>query len=291
MTAYPFDWVDAFTETPFGGNGCAVVHDEGALDTATCLRFTRETGLVECTFVGPSDVADMRVRYFFPTHEIPFAGHPTIASVASALSRGRVTGPSLTVETGAGVIAIEVSVEGWITMTQNAPIFGAHVPAADVAAVVGLSEGDVVGTPQIVSTGLPFVVTVLRDAAALRRANLNIEKLAAFRKIATLDGAPVMEPYLVTLGGATAAGDTFARLLLPPPSPAEDPFTGSATGCAASYLWHHGHLKAPVYTAEQGHDLGRPGTARVEVLGPRDAIDGVRVSGQGRIVMRGEMLP
>lgn len=291
MTAYPFDWVDAFTGAAFGGNGCAVVYDEGALDTETCLKFTGETGLVECTFIGPSDVADLKVRYFFPTHEIPFAGHPTIASVASALSRGRASGLSLTLETGAGVIPIDVSQDGWITMTQNAPIFGDEVPAAQVARAVGLSPDNILGTPQVVSTGLPFVVTALRDHAALRRAKLDVDELAALRQDVHLDGAPVMEPYLVALGGATGAGDTFSRLLLPPPSPAEDPFTGSATGCAASYLWHHGLIDSPSYVAEQGHDLGRPGQARVEVLGPRDAITGVRVSGQGRIVMRGEMLP
>lgn len=291
MTSYPFDWVDAFTETAFGGNGCAVVYDEGALDTETCLKITRETGLVECTFIGPSDVADLKVRYFFPTHQIPFAGHPTIASVCSALAQGRVTGPSLTLETGAGIIAIEISDDGWITMTQNAPVFGPKVPATLVASCVGLDAGDIVGTPQVVSTGLPFAVTVLRDHAALRRAKLDVAALAQFQQEVRLNDAPVMEPYLVALGGATDAGDTFARLLLAPPSPAEDPFTGSATGCAASYLWRHGLIDAPSYVAEQGHDMGRPGRARVAVLGPRDAITGVQVSGQGRIVMSGKMLP
>lgn len=290
-SAYPFDWVDAFTDSAFGGNGCAVVYDEGALDTETCLTFTRETGLVECTFVGPSDVADLKVRYFFPTHEIPFAGHPTIASVKSALSRGRVSGPSLTLETGAGIIRIDVSDDGWITMTQNAPVFGPTLSVAQVAATVGLLADDIVGKPQVVSTGLPFVVTLLRDHKALRRAKVDVAALTAFQRDVRFDGAPVMEPYLIALGGATEAGDTFARLLLLPPSPAEDPFTGSATGCAASYLWHHGLIDAPVYVAEQGHDMGRPGAARVEVLGPPDAITGIRVAGQGRIVMRGEMLP
>ncbi|MEP3346488.1 MAG: PhzF family phenazine biosynthesis protein [Litoreibacter sp.] len=291
MTKYAFDWVDAFTDEAFGGNGCAVVYDEGELPVETCLKFTKETGLVECTFIGPSDVADMKVRYFFPTHEIPFAGHPTIASVHSALLRGVVKGPKLTLETGAGIVPIEVSDDGQITMTQNAPIFGQVVPAAQVAPTVGLHEEDIMGQPQVVSTGLPFVVTLVRDHAALRRAKVDAVALAAFQEDVRLDGAPVMEPYLVSLGGATEEGDTFSRLLLLPPNPPEDPFTGSATGCAAAYLWRNGMIDEPTYKAQQGHDLGRPGLAHVEVLGPRDAITGVRVSGRGRIVMQGEMLP
>lgn len=290
MGAYPFDWVDAFSEVPFGGNGCAVVYDDGALDVETCLKYVRETGLVECTFIGPSEVADMKVRYFFPTHEIPFAGHPTVASVQSALSRGRISGPELTIETGAGVIAIEVSVDGLITMTQNAPVFAGEVPAARVAEVMGLSEADFVGVPQVVSTGLPFCVAAVRDLAAIRRAQLNVSALEAFQRDVRLGDASVMEPYLVTCEGATDSGDTFGRLLLLPPSPREDPFTGSATGCAASYLWRYGLIERPRYVAEQGHDLGRPGQAQVEVLGARDAITGVRVSGRGVIVMRGEAI-
>jgi predicted PhzF superfamily epimerase YddE/YHI9 len=98
-----------------------------------------------------------------------------------------------------------------------------------------------------------------------------------------------MEPYWITLEGATAAGDTFARLLLAPPSPAEDPFTGSATGAAAAYLWSEGLIEHPAYRAEQGHDLGRPGLAEVRVLGPREAIEGVEVSGAGALVMSGKV--
>lgn len=291
MTSYPFDWVDAFTDQPFGGNGCAVVHDHGALDTETCLSFTRETGLVECTFVGPSDVADAKVRYFFPTMEIPFAGHPTIASVASLLSRGVVTGPKLTLETGAGVVPIEVAEDGLITMTQNAPEFGEDVPVELICRLSGLDATDIIGQPQIVSTGLPFCIVIVKDLATIRKVKLDLDVIEEFQSGLIHNGVQVMEPYFATLEGATSEGVTFGRLLLPPPSPPEDPFTGSATGCTAAYLWRHGVIETPSYIAQQGHDLGRPGQARVQVLGPRYAPTGVRVSGKGKIVMSGQTMP
>jgi predicted PhzF superfamily epimerase YddE/YHI9 len=59
---YEFDWVDAFTDRAFGGNGCAVVHQGAGLGSETCMAYVRETSLVECTFTGPSKVADVRVR-------------------------------------------------------------------------------------------------------------------------------------------------------------------------------------------------------------------------------------
>jgi len=295
MASYQFDWVDAFTDTPFGGNGCAVVHDAGGLPDATCMAYVRETSLVECTFLEPSDAADIKVRYFIAAREIPFAGHPTIATVASMVHRGLVDLTSgaaeITLETGAGVIPISITdgAPPTITMTQRAPVFGEIADPQAVADVVGLAPEDIVHPPQFVSTGLPFCITVLRDHDALRRARMNPEALQAFRAGADLDEADVMEPYLVVQQGATPEGDTFSRLLLAPPHPPEDPFTGSATGAAAAYLWHHQLIDTPRYTAQQGHWMGRPGHAEVEIVGPSDAISGVRVSGKGVVLMEGTL--
>ncbi|MDT8325945.1 MAG: PhzF family phenazine biosynthesis protein [Roseovarius sp.] len=292
MTDYVFDWVDAFSDQPFGGNGCAVVHDAGALTSETCQAFVRETSLVECTFLEPSDVADIRVRYFLASRQIPFAGHPTIATVASLVARGLTRGRDLVLETGAGLVPVEIddsSAVARITMTQVAPEFGPEVPRDLVAAVGGIDLGDIVATPQVVSTGLPFCITVLRDHEVLRR--LDIDPTALGRLAAHLGygGTDMMEPFWVTQSGATPAGDTFSRLLLAPPSPPEDAFTGSATGAMAAYLWRNGLIESPRFVAEQGHWMGRAGREEVEVLGPPEAISGVRVSGQGRVLMSGQV--
>lgn len=287
---YGVDWVDAFTARPFAGNGCAVVYEAAHLPVDICTAFVRETGLVECTFIGPSDKADLRVRYFLATREIPFAGHPTIATVASLVDRGLAEPGALTIETGAGVISVDIGDDDrapWITMTQNRPEFGPPVPPDLVADIYGLALDDIIGTPRLVSTGMPFCVTVLRDKEALARARLDAHALERFREAMAGPESDVMEPYLVTLGGVTDAGDTFSRLLLAPPLPAEDPFTGSATGSMAAYLWSEGLMEDASFTAEQGHWMGRPGQARVSRIGTAKDIAGVRVGGQGYVLMRG----
>ena len=291
MTAYEFDWVDAFAEVPFGGNPCVVVHgaDDLSVDMRTAL--VRETRLSECAYVVASDVADFGARYYLAEREILMAGHPTVATVASLIDRGLVRlsdgCASFTLEVGAGVMAIEV-VDGLITMTQRAPEFIRVYEPGEIAAIYGLGEADVVGRPQVVSTGTPFCVTVLASKEALGRAVLNHDLLTAWQDANGHAQARTMEPYLVTLGGL-AGGDTFSRLLLPPPMPAEDPFTGSATGTMGAYLWAHGLIDAPRFTAEQGHWMDRPGQAVVEVLGPRDDISGVKVGGRAKILMRGHL--
>ena len=69
----------------------------------------------------------------------------------------------------------------------------------------------------------------------------------------------------------------------------EDPFTGSATGGMAAHLWHYGLIEEPTFVAEQGHWMNRPGQANVEVVGPRDDIETVKVGGTAFTVIRGEV--
>lgn len=288
MSWFDFDWVDAFSDRAFGGNGCAVVHGGAVLPEDVCTAYVRETSLVECTFTGPSDVADVRVRYFLASREIPFAGHPTIATVAAMRSRGLFQGDALTLDTGAGIVLIQLNGDE-IEMTQVAPQFGAIVPADLVAAAISLPESAIISPPQMVSTGLPFCVTVLRDLEALRAAKLAQEPLRKVMEAGGYSGSDMAEPFIVTLEGASEAGDTFSRLLMLPPSPPEDPFTGSATGAMAAYLWKYGLMPKDTFTAEQGHDLGRPGQATVTRVGPADAMTGIKVAGRGYILMRGQV--
>ncbi len=289
---YTFDWVDAFTSRPFGGNACVVVHGAEGLDLEQRLALVKETSLSECAYLVGSEVADFGVRYYVAHQEILMAGHPTIATVTSLLDRGLVPlvdgRAEFTLEVGAGVLPITVA-DGIITMTQPAPVFGQTHDPAEIAALYGLSAKDIIGVPQTVSTGTPFCIAVLRDKAALRRARLDLDRLEAYHSARGLGADKAMEPFLVVREGETEAGDTFARLLLPPPMPPEDAFTGSATGCMAAYLWHYGLIESPRFVAEQGHWMGRPGSAQVEVLGPREGPSGVKVGGQGVVLMRGEL--
>lgn len=286
---YEFDWIDAFAASRFGGNPCVVVYGADGLPVEDRLRLVRETSLSECAYLVESAQADFGARYYLAEREILMAGHPTVATVISLLHRGLVNmsdgRASFTLEVGAGVLPIDVEMRDGmplVTMTQRRPEFGAVRDAGEIACIYGLSAEDIAHPPQIVSTGTAFCVTVLRNHDALRRARLDVKALRQWQE----GGAGTIEPFLVALDGAVA-GDTFARLLLPPPMPPEDPFTGSATGCMAAYLWHRRLIDRPRFVAEQGHWMGRPGRAEVEVLGPPEAIEGVRVGGSGVVLMRG----
>lgn len=292
MQALPTLHVDAFTDRIFGGNPCAVVFDTDGLSDTTMQHIARELNLSETAFVTESTRADFGARYFTPGEEIPMAGHPTIATVYALLATGRLAREhgrqQLQIEVPAGVIDIEVagSLEETpvIFMTQFRPEFMRTYDPEEVAPAFGL-EADALrhDVPVMtVSTGTPQLMVPLTSAPMLERVRLDPALYSHLRAFGDFFSA-----HLFVTEGATPAGSTFARHFGVPPDWREDPFTGSATGGMAAYLWRHGLIRDARFVAEQGHWMDRPGHAEVEVLGDRDAIQAVRVGGRAVEVMQG----
>lgn len=283
----PYFWLDAFTEQPFGGNPCAVVLDADQLSAATMQALAREMGLSETAFVMNSDAADFAARYFTPGGEIPLAGHPTIASVRALIAAGRITrGQSIRLELPAGVVTTTAEDSPLIAMEQLKPQFLALHERSTVAALFGLESDDLIqDVPvQTVSTGTPQLMVPVRDIEALRKVVFDVEGYRRYRASSDASSAHVFCPQ-----GLTPAGATFARHFSVPPDPIEDAFTGSATGGMAAFAYHYGLLDSPNFIAEQGHDLGRPGTALVTVVGAQDDIAAVVVGGRATVVVEGQI--
>lgn len=291
---YAFMQVDAFTDRALGGNPCAVVFDADTLDDGLRQRIAREMNLSETAFVQRAQSAHVGARYFTPDQEIPLAGHPTIATVFALFESGRLSmdGPvtRISLELKVGVIDVDVFFDAGraqrVVMSQMPPQFLARYDARDVLPAFGLSAEDAMpgAVPQTVSTGTPQLMIPVKDHGALRRLRMDFDAYAALHE----DG-DFFSPHVFALGGASEAGATFARHVGALPGGAEDPFTGSATGGMAAYLWHYGLIDTPTFIAEQGHWMGRPGKATVEVVGARDAIETVKVGGEAVTVVRGEL--
>jgi len=294
VPTYPFMQVDAFTDHPLAGNPCAILFDADDLPDGTRQAIAREMNLSETAFVVKSNVADVGARYFTPAEEIPMAGHPTIATIFALVESGRLTlagdSTSITLELKVGVIPIEIQASSGqvrqIIMTQQKPQFLATYSPAEVLPAFGLTLDDALpGLPiQTVSTGTPQLMIPLRGLESLRRAQMNSSAYMALRA-----KGDFFSPHLFIVGGVTPEGQTFARHFGTPPDTMEDPFTGSATGGMAAYLWHYGLIDKPKFVAEQGHWMSRPGCAQVEVIGLREDIQGVKVGGSAVTVLRGEL--
>ena len=293
MPTYSLYQVDAFTTRPLGGNPCAVVFDCAGLDDATMLAIAKEMNLSETSFVWRMADGRFRARYFTPAEEIPLAGHPTLATIYALVDSGRLKLDSdylqIPLVLRDGPIDVEIFAQGShverIVMSQRKPQFLALYQPTAVLPAFGLEEADLLpGTViQTVSTGTPQLMILLKDLDSLRQATLDLEKYAALR-----NASDFFSPHLFCLQGIEQ-GATFARDFGLPPDTLEDPFTGSATGGMAAYLWHYGWIESPIFIAEQGHWMNRPGQGYVEVIGPREDIQTVKVGGAAVTVLKGEL--
>ena len=231
---YKYYIVDVFTPTQFAGNQLAVLPEASGISPAGMQKIAREFNFSETAFVlPPADPGHTRrVRIFTPKAELAFAGHPTVGT-ACALAMGGHCGPgdtfSLTLEEGVGPVGVEVERrgEGWsavLTLTGGVEQPDFALSNQDIAAVLSLSPGDVVGT-FFASVGVPFCFAHLASREAVDRAV--IDKAAWTRLLAQAWSADVF----FFSGELRDGAELYARMCAPAMGIEEDPATGSA--CAA----------------------------------------------------------
>lgn len=294
MSTYPFMQIDAFTTHPLGGNPCAVVFDCPDIPDATMQAIAKEMNLSETSFVWRMADGRFRARYFTPAEEIPLAGHPTIATVFSLVESGRLKldGDYLKIPLVLrdGPIDVEIFAKNGkverVVMSQRKPQFLRDYAPEEVLPVFGLDSGDLLPAAviQTVSTGTPQLFIPVRGLEALKKIKLDVDAYIALRARSDFFSA-----HLFCLQGVER-GDTFARHFVTPPDLVEDPYTGSATGGMGAYLWRYNLIAQPTFIAEQGHWMSRPGEGFVEVVGPRDDIETVKVGGAAAAVLKGELI-
>lgn len=79
---------DAFSPYPNKGNPAGVVLEADHLSESEMQSIAHKVGFNETVFVVPSDVADLRLKYFTPGHEINLCGHATMASLFALKTKG-----------------------------------------------------------------------------------------------------------------------------------------------------------------------------------------------------------
>ncbi len=276
----PYALVDVFAERALEGNMLAIFTNAHGLSTAEMQALARETNLAETTFILPSEdhaheaSHGVHVRIFTTREELPFAGHPTLGT-ASWLYWNHPTlagAERVTLQLAGGPVTVrfepptphQPGIYG--TMRQHDPIFGTmHDPHA-VARSSGIPFEDLnLDLPiQTVSTGLPFCIVPLRDQAAVERLELTQGLAQAY--LATTEAQFF---YVFAPANPNAGADFHARMQF---YNGEDPATGSASGCAISYLVRHGIVPSgKLITLEQGIEILRPSRIHVQA----DLTDGI----------------
>ncbi len=280
--------VDVFSDTALQGNPLAVVMDTAGLPTPRMQAIAKEFNLSETTFVERRNEAleraeGVRVRIFTTEEELQFAGHPTLgtASVLKLTAPEVVREGIVTLAENVGPIPVRFDGDTLFgEMTQRDPEFGPELDPERVAALCGLSAEDLAPTarPQVVSTGTAFAIVLLKSVEALGR--LRVEQHASTEWLRER-GARWF--YVMARDGEGFR----ARMQF---NGGEDPATGSAAGCAVSYLVHRGLAPSGQrFRILQGVEMGRPSLIFVSANGDSSRVADVHVAGSTVLVAKGSL--
>lgn len=296
---FPAYIVDVFcTDEAYTGNQLAVLR--GSTDNATMQRIALEMNYSETTFITDDRPANggYAVRIFTAADELPFAGHPTLGT-AFIIRRELIGEPveKVVLSLKAGHIPVTFREDGTLWMQQNPPVFSRTYDAEATAAVLGLPP-EAVDTrfpPQVVSTGIPFMLLPLTSRATVERARMDPNawrRLIADEPLPGLNGILFFAPEPLN-----AENDLHARMLWHDDLGTwEDAATGSANGTLAAWLVKHRYFGTPQINArvEQGYPIRRPSLLMLEANeqtnGDGDATIRVRVGGRVRLVLRGALV-
>ncbi len=302
MPTWRYHRVDVFTDRPFGGNPLAVFPDAHGLDDRTMQAIAREMNLSETVFVLPPREARaaVRLRIFTVDRELPLAGHPVVGThfVLAATGRYQLRDGLNKVlgELAAGVLPVEIEVRDGevraVLMTQRMPSFApafAHRELLADALGVPLARLGAADLPaRVVDTGVPWLMVPLADLRTIRGLAPNPGLCA---QVAELCGTDMI--YAFTQETEDPECAVHARhVWFGTVTPGEDPVTGSAAGCLASYLvFENVLLAAPTAEAwiEQGIEIGRPGRVRALVDVEGGQITMTRVGGSAVHIGDGEL--
>ncbi|MBI4549207.1 MAG: PhzF family phenazine biosynthesis protein, partial [Ignavibacteriae bacterium] len=289
--------VDAFTTTPHSGNPAGVV-DGKDLTEQQMQAIARELNLSETAFVLPPTKpdADVRLRWFSPTTEVPLCGHATVATFHSLAEEGKLDMTTqgkyyFKVDTASGILPVEVTKNGSV----NSVMFGLKVSTLervthykiDLVRVLNIPFGDFESQIAMVRTDYLYVpLKRLHTLFSLKPDFLTMAKFLQTRKLRGM--------CLFTTETIDRESVVHSRFFAPNIGINEDPVTGSAHGPLAVFLYELGILDIKngrcIFQGEQGDAIGRRGRVSVELCVDDGKPVSVKIGGNAVTVLEGEMV-
>ncbi|MBE1554175.1 PhzF family phenazine biosynthesis isomerase [Sporosarcina limicola] len=262
---------DAFSKEPNKGNPAGVVLNGDDLTDTEMQEIAFKVGFNETVFPVKSDVADLKIRYFTPGHEMDLCGHGTMATLSALKSMELLSAKSeLTIETKVGVLPIRIETiadEFSITMKQASPRFEEFTGSSEeLAHSMGLEIDDVDSTLPIVygSTGAWTLLVPIKKLSSFSRMKPTNKLFPTILK--EMPKASV-HPFCLETYDVNA--HMHARHFSSPYSGTiEDPVTGTASGVMGAYYAKYinsNFEKNLNLIVEQGHEIEKNGRVLVSV--------------------------
>ncbi|MFQ1062267.1 PhzF family phenazine biosynthesis protein [Bordetella trematum] len=258
MADFRYRLVNVFAESLFGGNPLCVFEDARGMSDADMRALALQFNLSETTFVLERAAGRAQVRIMTPTHEMPFAGHPSLGTAWVLQQLGVARDGAVTLELAAGAVPVSARGAIWTLAAPGAARLRQRPCARSreqVAASLGLPVEALAGEPMWVDTGVEQCVVPLVSAQAVQQVQpRDIDRWEAAR-----DGRCVLYPVAFTGERRQGREVVSARYFAVKGSGVmEDPGTGSACANLGGWLLGQGRAIAGGVVVEQGDQMGRP---------------------------------
>lgn len=274
----PVAIVNAFFDSPNGGNPAGVVLNADQLTNEQKLKIAGNVGLSETAFVSRSDIADFKLDFYTPTRQIAHCGHATIAAFSLLSKNGSIKSPKTSKETIDGIRNIDVEGES-IFMEQLKPTYK-DIELEAILKSLGLNMSDVFRYPTIVSTGNGFLILQMTNMATLDGITVDEAMVNQISEEHDLIGF-----YVFTSDTNQPGRDASTRMFAPRFGISEESATGMAAGPLACYLHDYCGVSKDVMCIEQGYSMQPPSPSCIQVrlLVEGDKIHGVSAGGGGAV--------
>ncbi|MBY8915706.1 PhzF family phenazine biosynthesis protein [Nitratireductor sp. L1-7-SE] len=304
MTGRNYYIYDVFSDEALAGNPLAIVLDAEGLDDTAMQRIAGEFNLSETVFVLPAehDNHTARLRIFTPRTELPFAGHPTVGTAIALAERAGTGGDGirtsiLMLEEAVGAVRCAVTVGKNAAYAEfDLPRLPVSLPIPiepeAVAAALGLGHHEIGFENHAISTwsaGVPYVCVPVADLDVARRARIDA---ALWRSLLPELEGPAAAPYIYCRETVNHDHAFHVRMFAPDDGIAEDPATGSAAAAFAGAIMQHDALVDGSHglLIEQGIEMGRPSSIRLEIDVHGGAVESARIGGHAIRVAEGRLL-
>lgn len=287
---------NAFSNNPNKGNPAGIVFCGDELTEKEMQEIAFQVGFNETAFPVKSEVADLRIRFFTPGHEMNLCGHATVATVYALKSKGLLGDKAtITIETRAGILPVEINQASetgmLITMKQAPPEFKAfNGSAADLTRSIGLKVSDIDDNLPILygSTGTWTLLVPIKKLSSFQKMKPNNN---SFPNI--LNEMPNSSVHPFCMETYDCNTDMHARHFSSPYSGTiEDPVTGTASGVMGAFYAKYilKNFKEPLnLIVEQGHEIKRDGRVLVQVSKHNSSFD-IKITGNAIFVKKIKVL-
>lgn len=301
MKTYQIKLVDAFTKKQFSGNPAGVVLNAEGLRDEQMQLIAREINASETAFILPATDknANLRIRWFSPSGEVPLCGHATIASFHALAEEGmegmKINGQHyFHLQTKSGILIVRVEKNFYETAVE----FVLPTPKFKVKKKLSPSFVRALGlTAKDLDKGLPIVTDLyiyipVKKLSILEKIKPNFPNLKNELNKMKVNGVSLLSLETIEKDSAI-----HSRFFAPNYGINEDPVTGSANGPLGCYLLQY-VLPAgyPIvcreladdrleFVGEQGDEIQRTGRVKIRVQGKKNKIESVSVVGEAITVM------